>query len=342
MKKIFAILFAILLASQVVAQTTVSTEAGFQYNEKCKSGDFMRVKTAMPFGTFTADWQVNVNGQKKNDVVSFFSADVLKSKNVDLYFGAIKLGDHDRNDEGFGDITATYNFDKTNSITAEYGIGFSNQKHRDYVLLAAQTSFCRVVASTFSTNGYENIDEFLKYKYGYVAVFPEHFYVALGKETDRTIAFFGTRNYKKFGNFSFLQYDAVTGNCWIRAQSAFGSQINQNFFNLENYILSTNFIGGLMFHQVHFGPTSTKGEWATKIDFRKAGGLEKKEFLLARQFGSYGQVGIGFQNLLSQGNGFTAEYFNTVKIGKVSGSLEFRYESNQNLLSGFITASLSL
>lgn len=162
---------------------------------------------------------------KINDVLGIFVPKVIKSDDFTLDVGVIKLGDWDKGDETFLDLTTVKKW-KNISVTVEIGRGVCQINFpRDYVIARLAHSDFTIEGGLVSKKGYSNIDEFAKDKYYWAAYHPKNIFAAVGSEISRTWLLAGTRDLKNFGNLTVANYDRENKNFWFRSQCGFG-QVN--------------------------------------------------------------------------------------------------------------------
>jgi hypothetical protein len=345
-----------MLAGNIFAQTTtdtvstvrksyikdmkISTETTFQNDDVVSGVQIHRTQFNSDFLTIKYDYKVDLSNpaNQVNDVLGIF-VPAVKRNNLSLDVGVIKLGDWNRGDELFGDVTLKNKF-KDFSTTLEIGHSISKATAmRDYFIGRISHKIFTIEGGFLSDYGYSNISELMKKQYYWFAFHPEHAFVAVGNEIQRTWAILGSRDFKNVGTLSCGDYDRKTGDFWFRSQTGFGN-VDQSFFSLENELFSTSYLVLPPFFYTHFGPIMTKGNYGFKIDGKKTGNLEKYEFEVSRKLGSVGQLGLGWEREVPNTNGLIIEYFNKVIIERVVKiTLELKYETIYSRLSGFITTS---
>jgi len=343
MKKLAVVIIAVLavLFSFGSVSAQISTETSFKADEGFTGVDVNRVSVKIPNVSSTYDLKTNINGQKVNDVFSLFYTEAVNTKNFTFEPGFIKLGDMKEDDEYFVDLFAKIKFNNF-SISAEIGQGVGEkQAPRSYFISRFSHSKVTTEIGFVTKKGYNNLEEVFQDKYYWLGYHPDNLFFALGNNINTTWAIASTRDLPDFGNLTFLSVDRKTGNFWMRSQTGILSA-NKGFFSLENLVSSASYLIVTPFHYKHFSPSSTKGLYSIKLDVKKVENIEKKEILFGRQFGQFGQVSLGGQNEIGNGNGFIAEYFNSIQIGKFVGSLELRYETLAKKLTGFTTLKYNL
>jgi len=316
-------------------QVKVQSETQVQFNDDYSGVNIERIQLSSNVVNFKYDNKVNINDKKVNDVASLFSNGLVKTKDFTFDVGYIGVLDYQQSDEHFLDIYAKKQF-KNISVSLELGRGVGEkQKPRDYFISRIAHKYFTIEVGAFSKNGYNNLSGFLENKYYWGALHNDHYFVALGNEVTRTHAIASTKGFKDFGNFTFGNYDRANGDFWIRSQTGI-MNVNQEFFSQENCLTSANYLILTAFHYIWFSPMSTKGSYTFRVDAKKTGGIEKKDFMFGKQLGQIGQFAVGLQNQIGNGNGVVAEYYNSVSFGKFSTLISLRYESLGNIGTAFI------
>lgn len=334
LSRFFVIL--IVLTISVSAQT-IRTETTFQSDKNCDGISVQRFQMNSNQISLKYDYKVDlINKNKKiNDVFGIF---VPVIKNDNFYFEAdvIKLGDWEKRDELLLDLSVKIK-SKSNEFYFEIGRGVRKESGpRDFTIMSYSNPLITIKGGLMSKYGYSNIPEFATNKYGYIAIHPENLFFAVGTEIDRTWFLAGTRNMKDFGNLSFVNIDRSNNNFWFRTQFGYGN-VNQKFFSLDNYRISTDYLVVPPFFYTHFSPLSTKGDYGFKIDGKRVVNTEKWEASVSRQFGQIGQLAVGWTREQSK-NGFILEYYNSASISNMVFSIELKYDSIKKI-TGFVTAN---
>jgi len=346
MKAIIIILITsicILINTNLKAQSKLSTETTITYDKLQGGIPTNRLEIQDPLFNIKYDYKVDlINKGCINDVFGINLLKLIDQKTFTLDGGFIKLGDWNKSDQIILHLTATK---KIGSLTwsLEGGRAFGVEiMPWDYV-----TS--RISRQNFTVEGYiMSPDQLMssshKKLYAWAAYHPEHMFAAIGTELSRDWFFLGTKKMKDFGDFTFANYDRNNGNFWFRTQFGF-QDVNQKFFEQNNYIIATSYLVLPVFFYKHFSPMSTKGLFAFKIDGRKVGKSENYEVTLGHQFGKFGQCAIGpmSQNMPTKKIGLLVEYYKEFNLyKKISGSTEFRYEQMSSRLSGYIILNYKL
>jgi hypothetical protein len=124
--------------------------------------------------------------------------------------------------------------------------------------------------------------------YTWLAYHPEHLFVSLGLQYNQRRQYwgmFGTKNFEKFGNFTFLNYQPESGNFWFRSQAGFG-EIDQSFFSQDLYIFASSYLIVPAFFFQHFSPISSKGSYSLKLDGRRTNGVHNYELIMGKKVGN--------------------------------------------------------
>ncbi|MFA5131560.1 MAG: hypothetical protein WC467_04025 [Patescibacteria group bacterium] len=331
--------FAIFLCQISWAQTKVSTETTLCHDEFQTGVPLNRLEISNPSFSFKYDYKVDlINNTRVNDVLGIFLPKLIDQKTFSFGAGLIKLGDGDRSDNILVDLSAQKKF-KAITIDLEIGRAFSIESNPwDYILSRASHKLF-----TFEGGILSSAPLFAGSKnklYGWIAFHPEHLFVAVGNEISRDWAVFGTKGFKNFGSLSVADYDRKNGNFWFRSQFGF-MDVNQKFYNQENYIISTSYLIVPPFFYKHFSPISTKGKYTLKFDGRRTNGFDVYEVSTGRQFGKYGQVAVGCtnENFNKCRTGLLLEYYKEFTLKNFKASTELRYEQLSKKFYGFIVLS---
>lgn len=336
----------ILLVTVILVLTFVNTyaqklqtETTLQYDKAVGGVSIQRMQFDSPEFSVKYDYKLDLAKKGKvNDVLGIFIPNTIKSKNFSLDLAVLKVGKWDVEDEGFFDLTAINKF-KYFTVSLEIGRGVNAKSGpRDYILSRLSHDLFTIEAGVMSNHGYSNIDGFISNKYYWGAIHPKYAFVAVGNEITRTWLLAGTKDLSSFGNLSCGDYDRNNGDFWFRTQFGFG-EINQNFFSLNNYLVSASYLILPPFFYKHFSPISTKGDYGLKLDGKKTGEVEKYELIGSRKFGKFGQLAIGWEKEVNSNSGFILEYYKDFSLNKFKASIEMKYESLYSRLSGFVTTS---
>lgn len=330
---IIAVIFSLPINN--FGQVKIQSETQAQLNDDYSGINIERIQLSSNVVNFKYDNKVNVHDKKTNDIASVFSNGLVKTKDFSFDFGYIGVLDYGQSDEHFLDVYAKKQF-KNISVSLELGRGVGEkQKPRDYFISRIAHQHFTIEVGALSKNGYENLSGFLENKYYWGALHNEHYFVALGNEITRTWALASTKGFKDFGNFTFGNYDRANGDYWVRSQVGV-MDVNQEFFSQDNCLTSASYLIVPTFHYIWFSPMSTKGAYTFRVDAKKTGGIEKKDLMFGKQFGQAGQLAIGVQNQIGNGNGVVAEYYNSVSIGQLLVLISLRYESLGNIGTAFL------
>lgn len=340
---IMGIIFILMFGKigKIEAQTKVSTETTLCY-DKLQSGiPLNRLEITNPQFNLMYDYKNDFNGKPVDDVLGIIFPKIINKKTFSLDANLIKLGDWNKHDQIVFDLSATKQFNSI-AITLEVGraIGMKT-KPWDFVISRLANRLITIEGGILSPD--QLFSSSPKKLYGWFAYHPEHFFAATGNEISRNWLLFGTKKYADFGNFSFFNYDRKNGNFWFRSQFGF-QDVNQKFFEQDNYIIATSYLVIPPFFYKHFGPMSTKGKYALKFDGKRVGkGLETYEISVGHQFGKFGQIAIGGINKNFNKNlKAVFEYYNEFKYYKdLTIKTEFRYELPSKFY-GYVTLSYQL
>ncbi len=332
--------FIVVFSSTLQSQVKLLTESTARFDKVDNTILTQRIELTMSKHVFMKyDFNNNLHGKTVADVgmVSFTNA--ISTKSFLFEPSIITLGDlGNREMETFVDLYSKFTH-KNFSFSVDFGIGYSPiTAPRYFVLHRFSSKYVTVEGGFVSKNGPKTVAEMADSKYGWIAFHPKHFYLAVGNEIKTSWFFAGTKEMKDFGNFSFASFNRTNDDFWFRSQTGL-LDVNQKFFCQDNYIVGTSYLTIPPFFYKHFSPISTKGLWSFKVDMKRSGSVERKEVIIGHQFGSYGQVAIGFQNQLSDGNGAVLEYFNSITSGAFSSSVELKYETLLKRVSAFVVAS---
>lgn len=342
MKAIFSGFFAVLLMlawqSSGYGQYKVQSETTFQSDPDLQGVSTQRLIIEKDGFKFKGDHRTDLSAAKKpvDDVISLTAPPISLGKGFSLIPCFIKLGDFEKTDEYFVDLTLNKD-GKDLSYFIELGRGMSAvNSPRDYFIGRLSHELFTFEAGLVSKKGYSSLSEFATDRYGWGAFHPKGMFIAIGSEITRTWILGGTTGLKHFGNFTFMNTDRENRNRWFRTQFGVGN-VNQNYFCNDNYIVGTSYLVVPPFHYLRFGPISTKGDWGFKVDGITSGNLERYEMIASRKFGAYGNFSIGWQREVSNGNGMTFEYYKDLSVNNFRFALELRYETLYQRGSGFLT-----
>ncbi len=331
--------FVLFLCQTSEAQTKVSTETTVCHDQTQSGVPLNRLEISNPKFSFKYDYKVDlINNTKLNDVMGIFLPKLISKESFTFGAGLIKLGDGNRSDNILVDLSAQKKF-KAITIDLEIGRAFSVESHPwDYIMARTSHKLFTVEGGILSSTplyaGAEN-----KF-YGWIAFHPEHLFAAVGNEISRDWFVFGTKGFKNFGSLSVADYDRKNGNFWFRSQFGF-MDVNQKFYNQDNYVISTSYLVVPPFFYKHFSPMSTKGKYALKFDGRRTNKFDVYEVSAGRQFGKYGQIAIGLtnENFNKCRTGLLLEFYKEFTLKNFKASTELRYEQLTNKFYGFIVLS---
>lgn len=334
----FAILLMLAWQGSGYGQYKVQSETTFQSDPDLQGVSTQRLIVEKDGFKFKGDHRTDLSAAKKpvDDVISLTAPAITLGKGFSLIPCFIKLGDFEKTDEYFVDLTLNKD-GKDLSYFIELGRGMSAvNSPRDYFIGRLSHKEFTVEGGLVSKKGYNNLSEFATEKYLWGAFHPKGVYLALGNQINTTWLFAGTTGLKNFGNFTFMSVDRENGNRWFRSQFGW-IDVNQNYFNNANYIVGTSYLALPPFHYMRFGPISTKGDWGLKIDAVRTGNNDRYECIGSRKFGKFGNFAVGYQREEPGINGATFEYFKDFSLDNFKFALELKYDTNHKKASGFLT-----
>ncbi len=329
--------FIVLLAVPLQAQFKVLTETSSRFDAVDNAITIQRAElTLSKHVFFKYDYYNNLHGETIDDVGMISFTNAISTKKFYFEPSILTLGDPGKKGmETFVDLYGKLTT-KSYSFSVELGGGYSPiTAPRYYVLHRLTSEYVSAEMGLVSKHGPESFKDLADSKYAWVAFTPKHMYFAVGNEITRTWFFAGTTEFKDFGNFTFANFDRASNDYAFRAQFGY-LNVNQNYFNKDNYIVGTSYLTIPPFFYKHFSPISTKGLYSFKVDMKKTGDIEKQEIIAGRQFGQYGQIALGYQNQKNLGSGLTAEYYNSVSWKGFSASVELKYEHLYKRMTGFL------
>ncbi len=343
--KTYAVAILIIIISSIrpiEAQVRFSSETTLCYDKLQGGVPLNRLEIRNSLFNVKYDYKIDpLSNTPVDDVFGISFPKIIEHKNLVLGGTLIKLGDWNKNDRIVVDLKLKKN-GKTLSFYWELGrvIGAKSEPW-DFII-------SRISHRLFTAEGGMLSSDFLfspsqKKLYGWIAYHPKHSFLAVGNEISRSWLFFGTKNYQRFGNFTFANYDRNNGNFWFRSQFGF-RDINQKSYSQENYLVATSYLVVPPFFYLHFSPMSTKGLYALKLDGKRVGKLETYEISVGRQLGRYGQVCVGMnnENFLPNRIGWIAEYYKEFCLKNFQAIAELRYEQLTGRFYGYITLAYQL
>lgn len=336
---ILILVIIVSLGLNSLAQTRLSSETTLTYDQLQGGIPLNRFEIQNSIFDFKYDYKVDlVNQLPINDAFGLFFPKIISRETLVLGGALIKLGDWNQQDQLIIDLNLTK---KTKHFTLYWemgrAFGVKNQPW-DFVLGRVSHRLFTVEGGILSPDQLFAPSE--KNLYGWVSYHPEHFFFAAGNEINRNWFFFGTKKYKDFGNFTFVNYNRDNGNFWFRSQFGF-EDVNQKFYCQENYLIAASYLVVPPFFYKHFSPMSTKGLYSLKLDGKKVGKLETYEASVGRQFGKYGQIAIGLnnENFKPERSGLVVEYYKEFSLKNFRATAELRYEQLASRFYGYITLS---
>lgn len=279
-KSIIINTLCILISSQMLGQN-VNLESTIISDSASSQISVQRIEVKTNSLTFKYDYKEN-----GRDVIGLILPSFLADSFSSLSAMIVKIGDNGHDDQFAFDVWAKRRF-KNLEATLELGRMISPADNPiDYA--GTRLSSKKITIEFYSLAHHPLLGEPIGSKitsYGWVAYHPEHLYVALGKQDRDYWAFFGTKNQKRFGNFTFANYQTKTKNFWWRSQFGWG-EINQGFFNQDLYLEGTSYLVIPVFYYKHFSPICTKGEYSLKLDGHRHGSTQGYEAMLGKKIGN--------------------------------------------------------
>lgn len=329
-----------LFVAQINAQIKLLGETTSRFDQNDNTILTQRIELTMSKHVFMKyDFNNNLHGKTIADVGMISFTNAVSTESFLFEPSIITLGDLGKREmETFIDLYSKF-IHKSFSFSVDFGIGYSSlTSPRYFVLHRFSSEYLTVEGGFVSKHGPKTFSDMADSKYAWAAVHFKQLFLALGNEVKTSWFFAGTKEMKHFGNFSFASFNRTNDDFWFRSQSGF-IDVNQKFFCQDNYIVGVSYLTIPPFFYKHFSPISTKGLWSFKVDMKRSGNVEKKEVVIGRQFGQYGQLALGFQNALSQGNGAIIEYFNSVSVKQFNASVELKYETLAKRVGAFVVMS---
>lgn len=330
------------LTANVYAQTKVSTETTLVFDKKQSGSPINRIELSDSKFSLKYDYKVDlVNNTRINDVFGVFLPKLINKPTFNFGIGLMKLGDGDRKDNVLLDLSAQKKF---TSLTVDLEIGRAfcvETKPWDYIMVRTTQKLLTIEGGILSPDPLFTNSQ--KKLYGWISYHPEHYFVAVGNEISRNWVIAGTKKYDDFGALAFANYDRDNGNFWFRGQFGF-TDVNQKFFEQNNYVTATSYLIVPPFFYKHFSPMSTKGKYAFKFDGRRVDKFDVYEVSFGRQFGKYGQLAVGAtnENLSKERIGLLLEYFKEFTFKNFKATSELRYEQLSKKFYGFIVLAYTI
>ncbi len=351
MKTVIAVIALVFFASSVTFSQSVpapkllvKSESSLKFDPKMNGFESNRLIVKTGLFSLKYDYMVDRNGKTSKDVGSITVPVKLSSK-LTLLNTLIKVGDPIKTSEYFVDEYLMYAPDSTTLLILDLGQGMmKGNGPRSYMILRAETKSFTAQYAFLTKRNYSSAEDIFFLNYFEAAYHPEKFFIGIGNGENLTWLFLGTRNIQEWGSLVFGNYNDLNGNYWIRGQVAGFGNVNQSYFNIANYRFGLDIFTMPPFHYVHLGPTSTRGNWAMKVDTRKTGSIKLSELLITKQFGAFGQVGLGGQlekNPSGSKTGMVIEYYNSIAYKNLTASVELKYVSLTKAFTSYITLGQS-
>ncbi|MFA5163492.1 MAG: hypothetical protein WC441_03100 [Patescibacteria group bacterium] len=340
MKKIISIIISLLsitISGQILGQN-INLESTIVADSVSEQISTQRIEVKTDKFSFKYDYKAN-----GRDVIGLifpaFWADSLSSLNAMI----VKIGDNGRDDQFVLDVWAKRRY-KNFEATLEAG-RMSSQANDPIDYAGARLSRPQLTIEAYGLVYHSLFGEKIgpKYaSYAWIAYHPKNFYIALGKQDRDYWAFFGTKNQKHFGNFTFTNYQPKTKNFWWRSQFGWG-EINQGFFNQDLYLEGTSYLVVPVFYYKHFSPICAKGEYSLKLEGRRTGSNQTYELMMGKRIGNdIFRLAVGINSSLLEGQANSlrlAPSFEAYKAWKGKNGqaiVELRYDLLSRIASAYL------
>jgi len=270
----------ILISGQLLSQN-INLESTIVSDSVSNQISTQRIEVKTAGLTFKYDYKKN-----SRDVIGLIFPAFLADSFSSLSAMIVKIGDNGRDDQFAFDVWAKRRFQHLEATLEVGRMGSQAADPIDYVgtRLSGRKLTIEFYELTYRSFFGEKIGSH-DASYGWIAYHPEHAYIAIGKQDQDYWAFFGTKNRKRFGNFTFADYQPKTKNFWWRSQFGWG-EINQGFFNQDLYLEGTSYMVIPVFYYKHFSPICAKGEYALKLEGRRNGPVQTYEAMLGKRIGN--------------------------------------------------------
>lgn len=336
-KNIIISVLCILASSQIISQN-INLESTVILDSTSSQISTQRIEVKTNGFTFKYDYKKN-----GRDVIGLIFPPFLADSNCSLSAMIVKIGDNSRHDQFAFDVWAKRRF-KLFEATLEAG-RISSQTDNPIDYAGARLSSKKITIEFYGLTYHPLIGEKINSQdagHGWIAYHPERFYVALGKQDHDYWAFFGTKNRRSFGNFTFANYQPKTKNFWWRSQFGWG-EINQSFFNQDLYLEGTSYLVVPVFYYKHFSPICAKGEYSLKLEGRRNGSMQTYETMIGKRIGNdifRLAVGVNSSFLEGKTNSLRCapsfEAYKSWKKDKNQVIVELRYDLLSQLASAYL------
>ncbi len=317
--------------------TNISMEGSITQSPDANGSGVQDTKITFNNGTFiryVAQHDIKT-GKEQGDVLTMFGPE-FSVAGITLGAGYLKTGDWNERDVHYLDLYGKKKFETSLGKIEGYlelGTGVGQKTHRqDFIISRLSHENFTAEGGFFSARGligtkwmdFDNTGI-----YGWIAVHPEHGYLALGNNTNVTYGFAGIKGFKDFGEFAFAKYDRRTGDYWIKSQTGFGD-VNQGFYSTEMFNIASNYFCLDQFNPMHLGPVSTKADIALKVEAKGNEHGAKAFEVVAANRNDILQFGIGINTQYGHDtekkSGLIIEAFKPINIGDFKGAIEARYD----------------
>ncbi|NCN22285.1 hypothetical protein GW934_02210 [Candidatus Falkowbacteria bacterium] len=334
MKNIVSIIIIILVYAATLKAQTVSLENSFQTNQDGTIVSIQKIDLTVGRAKIKFDYKLNAP-----DILGIVIPELFKTNSLDINLMIVKMGDGGQEDKFALGIWSNKQFSNFGLMINIGRLANKQEVPWDFAggMISHQRFTFEAYAMTLHSligNKWQSSDII----YVWAAYHPEKSFFSLGLNEGQVWAYAGTRNLKRFGNFTFANYDPRSGNFWFKSQSGFG-EINQGFFSLETYRIAAEYLTVPLFFHKHFSPLCAKGDYAVKFEGRRLGGVHSYEAMLGKNLPS---------NDLGLAIGINSEYCSELKIAPSAelyknwqwngfkGVVELRYDMISNALVGYL------
>lgn len=334
MKNIVISIIIILIYTATLQAQTVSLENSFQTNHDGTTVSIQKVEVTVGRAKIKFDYKPS-----GTDVLGIVIPALFKTKSLDINLMAVKTGDGGPEDRFALDIWANKQFSNFGLMIDIGRLVNKQEVPWDFAgaMISHQRFSLEAYAMTFHSmmgNNWQNSDVI----YTWAAYHPEKSFFSIGLKDKEVWGYAGTRNLKRFGNFTYGSYDPRSGNFCFKSQSGFGD-INQGFFSLETYRIAAEYLTIPLFFHRHFSPLCSKGTYALKLEGRRLNGVHSYEAMLGKNLPSNElglAIGINSQFRSELKIAPSAELYKNWQWNGFKGVIELRYDMVSNSLVGYL------
>lgn len=313
---------------------SVNLENSFKVDTLSSQVLTQRIEISTPTISFKYDYKAN-----GRDVLGVIMPKIISDSTSSWGGVILKSGDGNEEDQFAFDTWASKKWGKF-SATVELG-RIVSPASKPWDFAGTRLSYRNFTTEFYALSYHPMLGEKMTKQdatYGWLAYHPKHAFIAVGKQDRQYWGFVGTKNLKRFGNFTFINYQPETGNFWFRSQSGFG-EINQKFFCQDSYVEGTSYMVVPVFYYKHFSPICTKGEYSLKVDGRRTNGVQNYEIMMGKKIGDeLLRVAVGinseYQTDLRLAPSF--ELYKSWKFNDWQGTVELRYDLLYKTLNGYL------